>query len=60
MISWFCLAEECGDVYLMELGWGEGYAGNNPSMSKKEKRKKVNVGGEEKIDVGKSHVLKSV
>lgn len=54
------LAEEGGDVYLMELGWGEGYAGNNPSMSKKERGKKVNVGGEEKIDVGKSHVLKSV
>lgn len=29
-------------------------------MSKKERGKKVNVGGEEKIDVGKSHVLKSV
>lgn len=44
----------------MELGWGKGYVGNNPSMSKKERGKKVNVGGEKKIDVGKFHVLKSV
>lgn len=32
----------------------------NLSMSKRESGKKINVGGEEKIDVGKSHLPKSL
>ena len=55
MTPWLYLAQEGGGVYLKELR----KAGNNLSMSKKERGKKINVGGEKKIDEGKSHLLKS-